>query len=108
MLAAGMQSLLAPAPGNLRTANGNEKTRNQDDAKRAGDDLSAAIRARLGLRPKNRVRFDVDGDEVKHSPASSNLLAGFGAVTPHRRPEAWPAVEDAVQELIATDVALED
>jgi AbrB family looped-hinge helix DNA binding protein len=70
--------------------------------------IPAAIRARLGLRPKDRDRFDVDGDEVKLSPASSNLLAGFGAVTPHRRPEAWPTVEDAVQELIATDVAMED
>jgi AbrB family looped-hinge helix DNA binding protein len=44
--------------------------------------IPAEIRARLGLRPKDRVRFDVDGDEVKLSPASSNLHAGFGAVTP--------------------------
>jgi AbrB family looped-hinge helix DNA binding protein len=70
--------------------------------------IPAATRARLGLRPKDRVRFDVDGDEVQLSPASSNLLAGFRAVTPHRRPEAWPAAEDAVQDLIATDVAMED
>jgi AbrB family looped-hinge helix DNA binding protein len=67
--------------------------------------IPAAIRARLGLRPKDRVRFDVDGDEVKLRPANSKLLAGFGAVTPHRRPEDWPAVEDAVEQLIAVDVA---
>jgi AbrB family looped-hinge helix DNA binding protein len=70
--------------------------------------IPAGSKAQLGLQGKDRVRFDVDGDEVKLSPASSNLLAGFGAVTPHRRPEAWPAVENAVQELIATDVAMED
>jgi bifunctional DNA-binding transcriptional regulator/antitoxin component of YhaV-PrlF toxin-antitoxin module len=70
--------------------------------------IPAATQARLRLRRKDRVRFDVDGDEVKLSPARSNLLAGFGAVAPHRRPEAWPAVEDAVQDLIANDVAMED
>jgi antitoxin PrlF len=70
--------------------------------------IPAAIRARLGLRPKDRVRFEVDGDEVKLRPASSTLLAGFGAVVPHRRPEDWQEVEDAVEELIAAEVAAED
>jgi antitoxin PrlF len=70
--------------------------------------IPAAIRARLGLRPKDRVRFDVDGDEVKLRPASSNLLAGLGAVAPHRCPEDWSAVEDAVEELMATEVAEEN
>ncbi len=69
--------------------------------------IPAAIRSRLGLRAKDRVRFEVDGDEVKLRPASSKLLAGFGAVVPHRRPEDWPDVEHAVQQLMAADVAAE-
>jgi AbrB family looped-hinge helix DNA binding protein len=70
--------------------------------------IPAAIRARLGLRAKDRVRFEVDGDEVKLRPASSKLLAGFGAVVPHRRPEDWQEVEDAVEQLMAAEVAAED
>ena len=70
--------------------------------------IPAAIRARLGLRPKDRVRFEVDGDEVKLRPASSKLLAGFGAVAPRHRPEDWNDVDDAVQQLMAADVAAED
>jgi len=70
--------------------------------------IPAAIRARLGLRPKDRVRFEVDGDEVKLRPVSSMLLAGFGAVVPHQRPEDWHDVEATVQQLMAADVAGED
>ena len=40
--------------------------------------------------------------------ASSKLLAGFGAVAPRQRPEAWNDVEEAVQQLMAADVAAED
>jgi antitoxin PrlF len=70
--------------------------------------IPAAIRVRLGLRAKDRVRFEVDGDEVKLKPASSKLLAGFGAVVPRRHPEDWQEVEDAVEQLMAAEVAAED
>jgi AbrB family looped-hinge helix DNA binding protein len=70
--------------------------------------IPAAIRARLGLRAKDRVRFEVDGDEVKLKLASSKLIAGFGAVAPRQQPEDWSNVEDAVQQLMAADVAAED
>ena len=69
--------------------------------------IPAAIRARLGLRAKDRVRFEIEGDEVKLKPARSNLLAGFGAVAAHQRPEDWHEVEDAVEQLLAADVAAE-
>lgn len=60
-----------------------------------------AIRVRLGLKPKDRVRFDVQGEVVTLRPASSKLLAGFGAVTPRRRPEDWAAVREQVERAIA-------
>lgn len=69
--------------------------------------IPAAIRTRLGLRPKDRVRFEVKGDEVKLRLASSKLLAGFGAVAPRQRPEDWHEVESAVQQLIGIDAAVE-
>ena len=70
--------------------------------------IPAKIRARLGLRAKDRVRFELDGDEVKLRPASSKLLAGFGAVVPRGHPEDWQEVEDAVEQLVAAEVAAED
>jgi AbrB family looped-hinge helix DNA binding protein len=67
--------------------------------------IPAAIRARLGLRPRDRVRFEIVGDEVRLSPARSRHLTGFGAVRPHKRPEDWNAVRDDVERLVAEDVA---
>ena len=69
--------------------------------------IPVASRSRLGMRPKDRVRFERDGDDVKLRPDNSNLLAGFGAVSPHRRPEDWSAVEYTVQDLMAADIVAE-
>ena len=49
--------------------------------------IPAEIRARLGLKPKDVVRFEIEGDEVKLKPATSQLLAGFGAVSPRQKPK---------------------
>ena len=55
--------------------------------------IPAPIRARLGLKPRDRVRFEIAGDVVTIKPAESKLLAGFGAVQPRNRPEDWDAIE---------------
>lgn len=70
--------------------------------------IPAAIRARMGLRAKDRVRFEIEGDVVTIRPVASKLLAGFGAVAPYQRPEDWHEVGDAVQQLMAADVAAEN
>jgi AbrB family looped-hinge helix DNA binding protein len=70
--------------------------------------IPAEIRARLGLKPKDVVRFEVEGDEVKLKPATSQLLAGFGAVSPKQKPEDWRKVRAAVEEAMAKEVAAED
>lgn len=69
--------------------------------------IPVAIRSRLGLKPKDKVRFEVDGDEVKIKLAPSKLLAGYGAVAPTKRPEDWHAVREAVEQAIAEEVARE-
>lgn len=69
--------------------------------------IPAAIRARLGLRPRDRVRFEIVGDQVTLKPADSRLLAGFGAVRPRHRPEDWAAVREEVERLVAEDIAAE-
>jgi len=65
------------------------------------------IRARLGLKPKDRVRFEVAGEVVTLRPAASKLLAGYGAVTPKHRPEDWARVRAEVEQAIAEEVVRE-
>ena len=67
--------------------------------------IPAAIRARLGLKPKDRVRFEIAGDVVTIKPAESRLLAGFGAVRPRNRPEDWEAIAEEAEQLMAADAA---
>ncbi len=70
--------------------------------------IPAAVRARLGLQPKDKVRFEVEGDEVKLKPAPSKLLAGYGAVPPRKQPEEWAQVREEAERLVAEDVVAED
>ena len=63
------------------------------------------IRSRLGLKPRDRVRFEMDGDVVRLRPARSKLLAGYGAVTPKERPEDWAKVRAEVERTIAAETA---
>lgn len=70
--------------------------------------IPAEIRARLGLKPKDVVRFELEGDEVKLKPATSRLMEGFGAVAPRQKPEDWHKVRREVEETLADDVAAED
>ncbi|MGH2615423.1 MAG: AbrB/MazE/SpoVT family DNA-binding domain-containing protein [Thermomicrobiales bacterium] len=69
--------------------------------------IPAAIRVRLGLKPRDRVRFEIAGDVVTIKPAESRLLAGFGAVRPRNRPEDWQAIEEEFERLVAADAAAE-
>jgi antitoxin PrlF len=70
--------------------------------------IPSEIRARLGLKPKDVVRFEIEGNEVKLKPATSQLLAGFGAVTPRQKPEDWRKVREEMEEAMAEEVAAED
>ena len=65
--------------------------------------IPVEIRARLGLKPRDRVRFDVEGDVVVLRPAGSTLLTGYGAVTPTRKPEDWRAVREVVEQGIVDE-----
>lgn len=65
--------------------------------------IPAEIRARLGLKPRDRVRFEVEGNVVVLRPAGSTILAGYGAVTPTQKPEDWRAVREVVEQGIADE-----
>lgn len=65
------------------------------------------MRHRLGIKPKDTVRIIQTNDGVNIERAESKLLKGFGAVTPHHRPDDWRAIRDAVEEGMAEVVMRE-
>ena len=72
--------------------------------------IPAEIRARLGLKPRDRVRFELDGDEVKLRPARSSILRGFGSIVPQtteaivrEREEFERGVAEEVEEELASE-----
>ena len=66
------------------------------------------IRQKLGLKPHDKVRFDVSGNVVTLHPAPSKLLAGFGAVSPTSQPENFQAVREAFEKGVAAEATAED
>ncbi len=65
------------------------------------------IRRLIGLHPKDKVRFEVDGEVVKIMRASSKLLAGYGAVTPRSKPENFQGTREEFEKGVARDVISE-
>jgi antitoxin PrlF len=65
------------------------------------------IRRLIGLRPRDKVRFEVEGDVVKIRRASSRLLQGYGAVTPRNKPEDFQEVREEFEKGVAKEVVSE-
>jgi AbrB family looped-hinge helix DNA binding protein len=65
------------------------------------------IRSRLGIKPKDRVLFQVEGDRITIAPAKSRVAAFFGAVKPTNRPEIWKKVREETEQAIAEEVMSE-
>lgn len=70
--------------------------------------IPAGIRTELGLKPNDRVRFDLRDGVVTIAPATSRIRRHFGSVTPRNRPEDWRAIRNEAEELAARDVVAED
>jgi AbrB family looped-hinge helix DNA binding protein len=63
--------------------------------------IPLAVRKQLGIKPRDKVRFEVEGDIVRLRRATSPILAGYGSVKPRRRPEDFRAVREEVEQAIA-------
>ena len=70
--------------------------------------VPAEIRAHLGLKPRDRVRFVLEGDAVMLRPAPSRIARHFGAVP--IAGESLDARQErrAFEEGVAQEVAGED
>ena len=69
--------------------------------------IPVEIRDKLGLKPRDTVRFELDGTELKLRPVRSRLIEGYGAVAPLAHPEDWRAIREEMEEAMAQDVAAE-
>lgn len=49
--------------------------------------IPAEVRRVLGVRPRDKVSFTIEGGQVCLAPAAFTLDSAFGSVTPSRRPE---------------------
>lgn len=65
------------------------------------------IRTRLGLKPRDKVVFEIEGDVVKLRPAKSKVLEWFGSVTPKQRPEDFRKIREEFEQGIADELARE-
>ena len=64
------------------------------------------IREYLGIKPKDRVEFEIKEGEVRIKPAS-NLEANFGRVKPKRRPEDFKAQRKFFEKKVGEETAKE-
>lgn len=63
------------------------------------------IRRKMGLKPRDRVQFVIEGKTIKILPVQSKLMAGFGAVKPSQKPENWAHIREKVEKAIADEVS---
>ena len=66
------------------------------------------IRRIMGLRPHDKVRFEVVGDTISIKHASSKLLQRFGSVAPKEKPEDFRAAREAFEKAVAEEVVSEE
>lgn len=69
--------------------------------------IPAEVRAKMGLKPGDIVRFEEHDGRWVVIPRRSRLADIYGAVTPRSRPENWRAVRKEVEAVIAREVVAE-
>ena len=65
------------------------------------------MRRALGLKPKDKVTFTIEGDEVRLSPVSFTLEAAYGSVKPSQSPEDFEEISREAKEAKAEQSARE-
>jgi len=60
--------------------------------------IPAEVRRILGIRPKDKVVFLNEGDQVTLAPAQFTLETAYGSVGPMRRPEDFKEITRQAKE----------
>lgn len=66
--------------------------------------IPSEIRSRLGLKPRDKVIFELEGDVAKLRRAPSKILKWYGSVTPKQRSEDFRKVREEFEEAVAEEV----
>lgn len=62
------------------------------------------IREFLHVKPKDKVAFEIENDEVRMKPAM-DVESAFGIIRPKHKPENFSAIRETVEKAIAKDAA---
>ena len=60
--------------------------------------IPAEVRRVLGLKPRDKVAFTIEGTEVRLIPASYALESAYGSLKPDKRPEDFDGASRAAKE----------
>jgi antitoxin PrlF len=66
--------------------------------KRGQVTVPAEVRRLLGLKPRDKVAFEIVDDEVRISPASFTLESAFGSVRPAARAKDFKSISRAARD----------
>jgi AbrB family looped-hinge helix DNA binding protein len=66
--------------------------------------IPVEVRATLGLKPKDKVIFEVTGDVATIRRAPSKILRWYGSVTPRQRPEDFQKLREEFEQGVAEEV----
>jgi AbrB family looped-hinge helix DNA binding protein len=69
--------------------------------------IPADVRAMLGIKPKDKVIFEVDGNVATMWRAPSKVERWYGAVSPKRRPEDFARLREEFEQGVAEEVIRE-
>ena len=60
--------------------------------------IPAEVRRVLGVKPRDKVTFTIEGKEVRLAPAAFTLSSAYGSVEPSKRPEDFEELSRAAKE----------
>lgn len=60
--------------------------------------VPAEVRKILHLKPRDKVAFQIEDDQVRLVPAKFTIETAFGSVTPKSHPEDFEAIAQAAKE----------
>lgn len=70
--------------------------------------IPVEVRKKLGLKPKDKVCFEIEEDAVKIRLAPSRIARHFGAVRVPGIPGDWRTERDAFEQGVAEEAAAEN
>ena len=69
--------------------------------------IPVEVRVMLGLKPRDKVVFEVHGDQATLRRAPSKVERWFGSVSPRQRPEDFKQLREEFEQGVAEEVIAE-